>query len=345
MATSLAQIRAKLQAQENNRNNNGPIKSADKTLFAHWNAEEGSTSRIRFLPDGNQNNPFFWVEKQMIKLPFPGIKGQPDSKPFTIQVPCIEMWEGAGKCPILSEVRTWFKDPNNEELGRKYWKKKTYLLQGFVRENSLPEDESPENPIRKFVFSPQVFNIVKAAILDPELEELPTHYDFGLDFQIVKSSKGGFADYSTSKWARKESALTPDETSAIDNFGLYNLSDWLPKRPTDVELKVMKEMFEASVDGELYDMERWGEYFRPFSAPRDTDNANNSTNTGNDVKSVAVKTLKTETVNNVSVTEDPPFDVEEKEVKSEPIKSPVSTANSKKAEDILQMIRNRNKQQ
>jgi hypothetical protein len=44
---------------------------------------------------------------------------------------------------------------------------------------------------------------------------------------------------------------------------LFNLSDFLPKKPTDVELKVMKEMFEASVDGEAYDMDRWGQYFKP----------------------------------------------------------------------------------
>ena len=27
--------------------------------------------------------------------------------------------------------------------------------------------------------------------------------------------------------------------------------------------KVMQEMFEASVDGEAFDMDRWGQYFRP----------------------------------------------------------------------------------
>jgi hypothetical protein len=41
------------------------------------------------------------------------------------------------------------------------------------------------------------------------------------------------------------------------------LSTFLPKKPGDVELKVIKEMFEASVDGQPYDTERWGQYFRP----------------------------------------------------------------------------------
>jgi hypothetical protein len=91
----------------------------------------------------------------------------------------------------------------------------------------------------------------------------------GLDFRIAKTSKGGYADYNTSKWSRKETALTEVEQAALVAHGLFTLGDFLPKRPTEVELKVMKQMFEASVDGQSYDTERWGQYFRPagVSAP------------------------------------------------------------------------------
>ncbi len=92
---------------------------------------------------------------------------------------------------------------------------------------------------------------------------MPTDPLRGLDFRIAKTSKGGFADYSTSKWSRRERALTDIEKAAIESHGLFDLSAFLPKKPTDVELKVMKEMFEASVDGEAYDMDRWGQYFKP----------------------------------------------------------------------------------
>jgi hypothetical protein len=85
----------------------------------------------------------------------------------------------------------------------------------------------------------------------------------GLDFRITKTSKGGFADYNTSKWARKESALTEAEQAAIEKHGLFDLSTFLPKKPSEAEVKVIKEMFEASVDGQSYDTERWGQYFRP----------------------------------------------------------------------------------
>jgi len=110
--------------------------------------------------------------------------------------------------------------------------------------------------------------------MDPELDELPTDYLKGLDFRIAKTSKGGFADYSTSKWSRRERAISDVEQAAIASHGLFNLSDFLPKKPTDVELKVMKEMFEASVDGEAYDLDRWGQYFKPAGMGQATGDPN-----------------------------------------------------------------------
>ena len=99
--------------------------------------------------------------------------------------------------------------------------------------------------------------------MDAEIEELPTDYVRGLDFKIAKTSKGGYADYSTSTWARRERALSEEENAAIAQHGLFKLSDFLPKKPGAVELKVIKEMFEASVDGEAYDPDRWSQYFKP----------------------------------------------------------------------------------
>ena len=198
---SLAEIRARLQAAENKQ---GGQSATSSDIYPHWNMEEGQSATVRFLPDGNSKNTFFWVERAMIRLPFAGVKGEMESKQVYVQVPCVEMWNEA--CPILAEVRTWFKDKSLEEMGRKYWKKRSYVFQGFVRENPLGEDKTPENPIRRFIIGPQLFAIIKAALMDPELEEMPTDTLRGLDFRITKTSKGGYADYSTSKWARKESA-------------------------------------------------------------------------------------------------------------------------------------------
>ena len=51
--------------------------------------------------------------------------------------------------------------------------------------------------------------------------------------------------------------------AAVNTHGLFNLSDFLPKKPDATAVKVMQEMFEASVDGEAYDPDRWSHYFRP----------------------------------------------------------------------------------
>ena len=245
---SLAEIRARIAAQEN-KSTGSSNQQSDNSIYPHWNMDEGTTAAIRFLPDANSSNTFFWVERQIIKLPFNGVKGDPNVKQIQVQIPCVEMYNDGSSCPILAEVRPWYKDESLKELANKYWKKRSYLFQGFVRQNPLGDDKTPANPIRRFVISPQIFAIIKASIMDPEMEELPTDYMRGLDFNVKKTSKGGYADYSTSNWARKESALTELELAAIESHGLYNLTDFLPKKPGEAELRIMKEMFEASVDG------------------------------------------------------------------------------------------------
>ena len=344
MATSLAEIRAKLQAQENRGTGGNSSQGGDNAIYAHWNIAEGQNARIRFLPDADTKNTFFWVERAMINLPFAGVKGQADSKPVTVQVPCVEMWGEA--CPILAEVRTWFKDQSLEEMGRKYWKKRSYLFQGFVRENPLKDDQTPANPIRRFIISPQIFNLVKAALLDPELENLPTDYQGGLDFTVTKTSKGGYADYSTSKWSRKESALTAEEAGAIETHGLYNLKDFLPKKPSDVELKVIKEMFEASVDGQAYDADRWGNYYKPRGV---TVNASESSTP---VAQTAAPVVADEEFDAPAPAASPASVAEAAPAApTAPVATPTApvatppAGGAQRAEDILAMIRNRQKTQ
>src|SRR6056300_692248 len=268
---SLAEIRAKLKEQES-RTSGGSTSGGDNAIFPFWNMKEGETSTLRFLPDGDESNTFFWKERLMIKLPFAGVKGETDSRPVQVQIPCMEMY--GESCSVLNEVRGWFKDPSLEDMGRKYWKKRSYIFQGFVTDNPLADDEAPENPIRRFIIGPQIFQIIKAALMDPDMEELPTDYTAGVDFRLNKTSKGGYADYGTSNWARRERPLTDAEMNAVNSHGLFNLSDFLPKKPGEVELKVMQEMFEASVDGEAYDADRFGQYFRPAGMSQATGDPN-----------------------------------------------------------------------
>jgi hypothetical protein len=316
MAT-LAEIRARLLAQENK--STGVL---DNQLFPHWNIPENTTCSLRFLPDSDPKNDYFWVEKAVIKLPFAGIVNG-DSKDVLVHVPCMEMWNET--CPVLSEVRNWFKDKSLEEMGRKYWKKRSYIFSGFVRENPLDEDSVQENPIRRFIMGPELFKIIKATLLDPELENLPTDYTNGLDFRITKTTKGGYADYGTSTWARRETQLTKIEREAIEKFGLHDLKDFLPKKPTSIELSIIQEMFEASVDGKPYDPDRWGAYYRPNGVNIPT--AENKTDHS---------VVKSEEHHDEDIVEEKPSSLSKQQ-------ESVSDQSEDKAAAILAMIRSRQK--
>lgn len=321
---SLADIRARLAAQESKKTGQGQRTQSDNAIYPHWNMEEGTTATIRFLPDANSSNTFFWVERQIIKLPFNGVKGDPNMKQVVVQVPCVEMY--GDNCPVLAEVRPWYKDETLKEMANKYWKKRSYLFQGFVRQNPIGNDSTPANPIRRFVISPQIFTIIKSSLMDPEMENIPTDLVNGVDFNIKKTSKGGYADYSTSNWARRESPLTEAEQAAIEAHGLFNLADFLPKKPSESELRVIKEMFEASVDGKPYDNDKWGAYYRPYGLEAPT----------NAVSPHVTETSTLTVSNKKAVVEDE----EHVESKSEPVVVPKSTS-SDKAQDILAMIRAR----
>ena len=256
---SLAEIRARLAEQA--KKSGGQAGSGDNSIFTHWNIPEGTSATLRFLPDGDDSNTFFWRERQMMRFEFAGIKGGDETKKVVVQVPCVEMW--GETCPVHAQIRPWFKDPNMEALGRRYWKKRSYVFQGFVVNSPIEEENAPENPIRRFIISPQIFTIIKQALMDPEMEELPTDYERGTDFRLNKTQKGGYADYSTSSWARKERGLTEEELQAIAKHNLFNLNDFMPKRPSKDDMDAILEMFEASVDGQLYDPDRWSKFYRP----------------------------------------------------------------------------------
>ena len=333
MAT-LAEIRAKLKEQEARSSGDGN-RGGDNSIYPFWNLKEGAEATLRFLPDADPDNTFFWVERAMIKLPFAGVKGETDNKPVQVQVPCVEMYNDGSVCPILSEVRGWFKDKSLEEMGRKYWKKRSYIFQGFVVDDGLREEQRPENPIRRFIIGPQIFQLIRAALVDPDMDNLPTDVLHGLDFRMKKGTKGGYADYSTSSWARRERPLSEEEQAALKAHGLFSLKDFLPKKPTEVELKVMKEMFEASVDGEPYDMERWGQYFKP---------AGMSSATGDPVQSKPASSQPSVAANPTSTASPTPWEDDEPATPAPVVESKPATSTSGRAEDILAMIRNRKQQ-
>lgn len=269
MALSLKEIQAKLLAQQANkdraRNGGG---GGDNAVYPFWNNPDNTVATLRFLPDGDENNDFFWLERLIIKLPFPGVKGQNDGKPVEVQVPCTDMWK-PGSCPITAEIRPWWKDKSLEDMARKYYRKKSYLFQGFVVDSPNKEDSTPENPIRRFIINPSIFECIKKILLVQEIEHSPVDYDNGMDFFLAKKKQGQWANYDDSSWIRPGSlsprtrSLNDMERAAISSHGLWNLSQFMPKKPDEDHLNAIMELFTASVNEELYDLDKWGQYYRP----------------------------------------------------------------------------------
>lgn len=260
----LAALRAEVTSREEAKNAaNAPRKSfGDNASFPFWNQPSKSLSVVRFLPDGDPNNPLFWKERFDIKLPFDGIDGVTD-KQIEVQVPCMKTWKEA--CPIINATKSWWDDEDRKELARTYYFKRKYLYQGFVNRTELEEDTVPANPIRRFLFGPQIHKIIYSYVNDADLRYSPTDPEHGRDFRISRIQNGtSFPDYSASSWSMDMMrALNNNEIEAIEEHGLYELKDYLPKKPTSEEVDIIHQMFEASVRGESYDPAKWGAYFRP----------------------------------------------------------------------------------
>jgi hypothetical protein len=100
-------------------------------------------------------------------------------------------------------------------------------------------------------------------------------------------------------------------------------------------------MFEASVDGQPYDSERWGAYYKPYGL--DVGNKSTSADADDYVPApVAKSTAPTAPTVTESVA---PFEADEViATPTAPVKTEATKPSSQRAEDILAMIRNRKTQ-
>lgn len=260
MPTKIELMRQKLREKESSGSSGG-----DGAAYPFWKIASNGTCTVRFLPDADDSNPFFWLERQEFKWDF--VDNQNPHQSISIKMPCREMYDGAKTCQITNELRSWFKGNGDEELARKYWPKKSYLYQGIIRRSELQEQQTPENPIRILPINKSIHQIIKDTVLsdnpDDMFEISPDDYEAGTDFIIKKTTSGEYASYNTSRWANKTSPLDEDELAAVEKHGLFNLKERLAARPSDEAFEVQAAMFEASVNGEAWNPE-WEKFFKPW---------------------------------------------------------------------------------
>jgi hypothetical protein len=250
-------------------NTDAPANKGDNASYAFWNLPTGGTSTLRFLPDGDTANDFFWAERTVSKLPFAGVVGgsYPTDEEVTVNVPSMLMF--GQRCPIVEAVRPYWKDKSTEDLARAYYPKRSYIYQGFVVTDGVGEKEKPENPIRRFVINPSIHKVVNATLMDPEMEDMVTDFDKGSDFRIVKTQQGAFANYATSTFARKSRSLSDQERAAIDTHGLFNLKEFLGAEPDADGVAMIAAMVADSLAGKPFDYASYGSAYRPYGARQD----------------------------------------------------------------------------
>jgi len=125
-----------------------------KLFFNFWKAPVDSVSTVRFLPDANEDNPMgFLVENLVHELTINGKREK---------VPCLKMYGEA--CPICELSARYYdeKSPEySEELGKKFYRKKSYLGQVLVVDT--PVEHNAEQLVKLIDFGPQVFKQIQAA--------------------------------------------------------------------------------------------------------------------------------------------------------------------------------------
>ncbi len=277
----MQEIRAALQAQKA-KSEGGERKGGggDNASYPFWNLKEGTSSTVRFLPDGDKSNTFFWVERQTLRLPFDGVVGgdHPTSKKVEVTVPCVDMF--GLTCPVIAATRPWWNESEEKkQLARQYYKKRSYIFQGFVVNSGFEEKETPENPIRRFVVGPSLYKIIQQSLSEPDFEDVPCDYTGGVDFVIRATRQGEFANYSTSNWARKSRSLSQAEMDAIAKYGEKELKEFKGTVPDSDAIAAIKAMFEDSVAGKPYDFDAYGRFYKPWEARGNGGSADADTDT------------------------------------------------------------------
>lgn len=199
-----------------------------KLFFNFWKAEVDAVSTVRFLPDNNAENPMgFLVENFAHEL---NINGKRE------KVACLKMYNEP--CPVC-ELSSRFYDKNStehsEELGKMFYRKKSYLGQVLVLDTKIEHDA--DQLVKLIEFGPQIFKQIQAAFQSGDLEEAPYELKGGYNFRFRKSVTGsGQNSYTTSNFAPKQTDIGDDLLAAMV---LYDLSDYRTPKTDRVALEAM----------------------------------------------------------------------------------------------------------
>jgi len=206
-----------------------------KLFYPFWKMPDDGLAVVRFLPDLDENNNLgFLIEKHEHELIINGNRKK---------VPCLQMW--GEKCPICDLSRKYYDEKNND-MGKKYYRKKSYIGQIIVIESPIEHDQS--QLVKLVEFGPQVFTQIQEAFKSGDLDEAPYELKGGYNFRFRKTKTGdGRNSYSASKFATKQTDL---DDEIIEALNLYNLDDYKGQKP---ERAVVEALLVADQTGQNVD--------------------------------------------------------------------------------------------
>lgn len=231
---SLAELAA---AFESKTTNSGGGNLNWKKYFSFWKAPVDSVSTVRFLPDLDQDNALdFLVENFTHELVINGKREK---------VACAKMYGKA--CPICEESAKFYDEnspDHNKALGKKYYRKKSYIGQVVVIDSQVEHDQ--DVTVKLVDFGPQIYNQITAGFKSGDLEEVPYAFKGGHNFRFRKTVTGdGQNSYVTSNFQPKQTDLSEDVIEKVE-AEMYNLADY---REPETDVSVLAAMLVAEQTG------------------------------------------------------------------------------------------------
>jgi len=233
MSDTKSKLEALKAAFDKKTTSNGGGDQSWKLKYPFWKMADGATAIVRFLPDLDEENSLgFLVESLQHELHINGQKKV---------VPCLSMH--GEDCPICALSRKYY-DEKNDLMGKKYYRKKSYIGQVIVIESPIEHDQA--QLVKLIEFGPALFKQIQAAFQSGDLENPPYELMGGYNFRIKKTKNGEYASYTTSSFAPKMSDLEDD---IISQLNLFNLADY---RGTKLDYATVEAMLVADQTGKAF---------------------------------------------------------------------------------------------
>lgn len=251
MALDINTLRAAFKKQEStgDSENSG---FWDK-FYPFYKMDFEETAEFRFLPDQDEENPLgFIVENRYHEFVINGKKKR---------IACAMMYDDS--CICCDHSRNYY-DSGDEKLGKSFWRRTDYIAQGLIITTPFEYPiKSDENPVRMISLGPKLYKVIESKIVKGDMDDMPYDMVNGYNFRINKTHQGEWADYTTSDFARKSTAIP---NKMLENIDLYDLNKF---RYGHIEKDQMNAMIEAFLTGQSYEEEK-----------KDVDkNSNNSSST------------------------------------------------------------------